>query len=109
MDKFERLVNLVQELRGDLSQRRFAQKLGVSDATVRFWESRLVWPGTENLQKLAAMKGWSLDSLQAYLERGETPCSVNLSQLLAQVRNLSSAEAVQVAQVALEIIASKGC
>jgi ribosome-binding protein aMBF1 (putative translation factor) len=108
MDKFDRLINLVQELRGNLSQRGFARKLSVSEATVRFWESRLAWPGTDNLKKLAALKGWTLDDLQAYLERGENPPSSDLVQLLAEVRRLSGAEAMQVAQVALETIASKG-
>lgn len=107
MDRFERLVNLVQDLRGSTSQRGFARSLGVSEATVRFWESGVAWPGLDNLQKLAKMKGWTLDSLQAYLERGEIPARVDLSQLLAEVRMLSSAEAVQVAQAALETVANK--
>jgi transcriptional regulator with XRE-family HTH domain len=107
MDKFDRLIDLVQELRGESSQRQFARQIGVSEATVRFWESRLSWPGTENLQKLAVLKGWTLDGINTYLEKGESPRSASLSRILAEVSSLSEAEAVLVAQAALEIVANK--
>ena len=106
--KSDRLVNLVRELRGDLSQRQFAKKLDVSDSSVYFWEAGMAWPGTQNLKKLAKMKGWTLDELQAYLE-GEVPVrTLTVQQLLAEVRSLPFSEAAQVAKVALETMAMKG-
>lgn len=106
--KSDRLVDLVRELRGDLSQRQLAKKLGVSDSSVHFWEAGTAWPGTQNLKKLAKMKGWTLDELQAYLE-GEVPRrSLSVQQLLAEVRSLPFSEAAQVAKVALETMAIKG-
>lgn len=106
--KSYRLSNLVRELRGDLSQRQFAKKLGVSDSSVCFWEAGTAWPGTQNLKKLAKMKGWTLDELQAHLE-GEVPRrSLTVQQLLAEVRSLPFSEAAQVAKVALETMAIKG-
>lgn len=106
--KSDRLVNLVRELRGDLSQRQFAKKLGVSDSSVYFWEAGTAWPGTQNLKKLAKIKGWTLDELQTYLE-GEVPVrTLSVQQLLAEVRALTFSEAAQVAKVALETMATKG-
>jgi len=106
--KSERLASLVRELRGDLSQRQFAKKLGVSDSSVYFWESRMAWPGTPNLKKLAKMKEWTLDELQTYLEGEVYKQTLTVQQLLAEVRSLPFEDAVQVAKVALETIATKG-
>ncbi|MEM6403916.1 MAG: helix-turn-helix transcriptional regulator [Cyanobacteria bacterium P01_D01_bin.116] len=55
--KAERLAELIKELRGATSQRRFSQQLGVSKSSVNFWESGLSFPDTENLEKLANFKG----------------------------------------------------
>ena len=55
--KSKRLATLIQELRGSQSQRQFAKQLGVSRSSVNFWESHIAWPETENLGKLAALKG----------------------------------------------------
>ncbi len=110
---FDRLELLLQELRGDLSQRQFAKELGVTHSTVQSWEAKLSWPGTPNLKKLASLKGWSLDQLQAYLEGelAETPTAdrveLSISRILLAVRLLPFEAAAQVAQVALETMAVK--
>lgn len=105
--KAERLAALVVELRGDLSQRQFAKKLGVSFSAVQSWEARMSWPGTQNLRKLAKLKCWSFEELQCYLEGESSARSLSVQQLLAEVRSLPFEDAVQVAQVALETIAIK--
>lgn len=118
----QRLANLVRELRGERSQRSFAKLLGVSNQAIQYWEKERTWPDDDNLQKLAALKGWTLLQLQASLEGkpkaneglnctdvGKTSEEVlSVQQLLAQVRSLPFEDAVQVAKVALETIASKG-
>lgn len=118
----QRLANLVRELRGERSQRSFAKLLGVSNQAIQYWEKERTWPDEDNLQKLAALKGWKLKQLQAYLESepqahsgvncadvGDTlEGALSVQQLLAQVRSLPFEDAVQVAKVALETIASKG-
>ena len=109
--RFDRLVLLLQQLRGDLSQRQFAKELGVTHSTVQSWEAKLSWPGTQNLKKLASLKVCSLDQLEAYLEgdlvevtlgdRVELP----ISRILLAVRSLPFDAAAQVAKVALETMA----
>ena len=118
----QKLASLLRELRGERSQRSFAQFFGVSNQAVQNWEKERTWPDDENLQKLADLKGWTLKQLQAYLEgvpQAEqdinytsfvetSELTLNVQQLLAQVRSLPFQAAAQVAQAALETMAIKG-
>lgn len=105
--KTERLARLVAELRGSKSQRQFAKELDVSQSSVRFWESHLAWPDTENLQKLARLKGWELQDLQNYLTKGDLPDPEPLEQILDKVRSLPLEAVAKVAAVAVETLAAK--
>jgi transcriptional regulator with XRE-family HTH domain len=118
----QKLASLLRELRGERSQRSFAQFFGVSNQAVQNWEKERTWPDDDNLQKLADLKGWTLKQLQAYLEgvpQAEqdinytgfvetSELTLNVQQLLAQVRLLPFQAAAQVAQAALETMATKG-
>lgn len=118
----EKLANLLKELRGERSQRSFAKLLGVSNQAVQNWEKQRAWPDDENLQRLAELKGWTLEQLKTHLN-GETTADESVScvavnedselplyvqQLLAEVRALPFQAAAKVAQVALETMAAKG-
>ncbi|MBR8840016.1 MAG: helix-turn-helix transcriptional regulator [Stigonema ocellatum SAG 48.90 = DSM 106950] len=105
--KAERLAALIKELRGACSQRRFSQQLGVSKSCVNFWESGLAWPDTENLEKLAELKGWTLAQLQIYLVKGELPSEEPLDQILKQLQLLPNEALVQVASAAVRTLASR--
>ncbi len=118
----ERLANLLKELRGERSQRSFAKLFGVSNQTVQNWEKQRAWPDDENLERLAKLKGWTLEQLKTHLN-GETTADESVScadvsedselplyvqQLLAEVRALPFQAAAKVAQVALETMTAKG-
>ena len=105
--KSKRLATLIQELRGSQSQRQFAKQLGVSRSSVNFWESHIAWPETENLEKLAALKGWTLSHLQTYLIEGELPSEDPLEQVLKTVRSLPLEALAKVATVAVETLAAR--
>ena len=105
--KSERLANLMRRLRGSQSQRQLAKRLGVSHSSVNLWESGQAWPETENLEKLAACKCWSLQDLQTYLVKGDLPNSEPLEQMLNMVRSLPSEAVAQVAAVAVETLAAR--
>ncbi len=104
----QRLATLLIELRGNCSLREFAQQIGVSHNDVRRWESGKGEPRLRVLGKIAALRGWTLDELMVYLEGEALPKGPRIPQLLAEVRSLPFEDAVQVAKVALETIASKG-
>jgi len=105
--KSKRLAKLVTELRDSQSQRKFANELGVSQSSIRLWESHQAWPDTNNLEKLAIFKGWTLSQLQAYLVRGDLPSEEPLDQVLKVVRSLPLHELAQVATVAVETLAER--
>lgn len=103
--KTKRLTNFIQELRGSRSQRQLAKQLGVSQGAVNLWESGQAWPETENLEKLAQLKGWELQALQTYLIKGELADPEPLEQILNKVRSLPSDAVAQIAAVAVETLA----
>lgn len=105
--KAERLAELIKGLRGATSQRRFSQQLGVSKSCVNFWESGLAFPDTGNLEKLAALKGWTLAELQTYLVKGELPSDDALQQIITKLRSLPTEAVVQVVSVGVETLASR--
>jgi transcriptional regulator with XRE-family HTH domain len=105
--KAERLAELIKELRGATSQRRFSQQLGVSKSSVNFWESGLSFPDTQNLEKLANFKGWTLAELQTYLTEGELPTEDSLQQILNKLRSLPTEAVVKVVSVGVETLAKR--
>ncbi|MBR8834414.1 MAG: helix-turn-helix transcriptional regulator [Stigonema ocellatum SAG 48.90 = DSM 106950] len=108
--KVERLAKLVKELRSSQSQHQFAKKLGVSRSSITFWESGQAWPEIENLEKLAALKGWSLSDLQMYLVKGDSPeykPIYPLEQILDTLRLLPSEAVAQVVNVGVETLVSR--
>lgn len=105
--KAKRLATFIQELRGSQSQRQLAKQLGVSQGSVNLWESGQSLPDTENLDKLAALRGWSLSDLQAYLVKGDLPDREPLEHILNTVRSLPLEALAQVAAVAVETLATR--
>lgn len=105
--KAERLTTLLQELRGSLSQGQFAKKLGVSRPAVSMWESCQSWPDAENLQKLALLKGWSLEEIQAYLADGQLPSVDPVEQIVSKVRTLPTEAVAQIAAAAVQTLAAR--
>lgn len=105
--KAKRLAIFIQELRGSQSQRQLAKQLGVSQGSVNLWESGQSLPDTENLDKLAALRGWSLSDLQAYLVKGDLPDREPLEHILNTVRSLPLEAVAQVAAVAVETLATR--
>jgi transcriptional regulator with XRE-family HTH domain len=105
----QRLAILLKELRGSSSFREFAEKLGVLHSDVRRWELELKGePKSRVLRKIAALRGWTVDELMAYLEGEVTSPPDFVSQLLDIVRGLPFETAAQVAKVAVETMAIKG-
>ena len=57
-----RIARRIREIRGfDLTQKKFAELLGISQATVSKLEKGLVLPNSEVLLKLSEISGKSID------------------------------------------------
>lgn len=67
----ERLSLLLKELRGDKSVRAFCLAVGIHRAAWQTWEAGESVPMTGNLQKIAALKGWTIEELISYLNTGD--------------------------------------
>ena len=102
------LATLLKELRGERSLREFADMIGATHVSLRLWESGKGEPRMRVLSKIASLKDWTLDELMVHLEGSALPKGPRIPQLLAEVRSLAFEDAVQVAKVALETIATKG-
>jgi transcriptional regulator with XRE-family HTH domain len=99
-NKVQRLATLVQELRGSLTQAQLGKKLGVDRSTISFWESGRSYPDSENLSKLARLKGWTLEQLEDYLLEGALPTEEPVEQILRKIKTLPFESVAQVAAFA---------
>jgi transcriptional regulator with XRE-family HTH domain len=63
----KRLGDIVRQLRKNLTQREFANSLGIGQSTLSMWESGKVTPDLENLEKLAEVWGKTPEEFVAYL------------------------------------------
>jgi DNA-binding XRE family transcriptional regulator len=92
-----RLAIAVQEARGKMSQREFAEVLGVSQSTVQQWENGKNVPSLENLEKIARIKGMLVEDFVAYLygrSRGVTS-----KDILDRIEVMPSRDFAQVMRV----------
>jgi transcriptional regulator with XRE-family HTH domain len=95
----QKLIDLLVDMRGGLSHRDFANKskLGVSYSTIRSWEKGDSLPTFDNLESIAAYKGWSLFQLFSYLG-----LDISFDQLFAMVLNLDKSERLIMARKLLQ-------
>ena len=92
-----RLAVAVQEARGKLSQREFAEILEVSQSTVQQWEGGKNVPSLENLEKIARIKGMLVEDFVAYLY-GRTR-GLTSKDILDRVEVMPSRDFAQVLRV----------
>lgn len=84
----KRLTTLVKETRGRLSQRSFAELLGVSYSAIQDWEKGVGNATDDSLWKLADAKGWSLKELKEYLYTEKYPELSEFRRVLDYLGNL---------------------
>ncbi len=99
----EKLVEIVKHTRGSMSQRAFGRLLGVSTTAVQSWERGDSVPDTENLAKIAARAGYTLEQLLDYLEGKPLPdSSSRLNQILKQIEYMPLSQVAQIVQAAAD-------
>lgn len=99
MNSKERLSVLVKDLRGHVSQRKFAKELGVSFASIQSWEAGDAMPSMENLALIAAKSGYTLEGLIAYLEDKPVPRGPDLNEIVMEIRRMPPKQLAQVSRV----------
>ena len=95
----QKLIDLLVDMRAGLSHRDFANKsgIGVSYSTIRSWEKGDSLPTFDNLESIAAYKGWSLFQLFSYLG-----LEISFDQLFSMAMNLDKSERLVMARKLLE-------
>jgi transcriptional regulator with XRE-family HTH domain len=95
----QKLIDLLVDMRAGLSHRDFANKsgLGVSYSTIRSWEKGDSLPTFDNLESIAAYKGWSLFQLFSYLG-----VEISFDQLFSMAMNLDRDERLTMARKLLQ-------
>lgn len=88
--KIDRLQKLIEELKQNgQSKRNVAKLVGVTHTTVNKWAKGEAFPETDSLQKLADIRGCSLNALRKYLENGiETEDSEEFLSLESQINRI---------------------
>ncbi|MBW4541683.1 MAG: helix-turn-helix domain-containing protein [Myxacorys chilensis ATA2-1-KO14] len=103
-----RLIKLLEQMRGDLSQRQFARKVQINVGSLQQYMIGDHFPRLENLEKIAIANRWTREELEAYLDdRQIAGPGRPLNDILQDVRRLSSKEALEVIRVASEVIESE--
>lgn len=94
----ERFSALLKEIRGDSSIRSFCNgDRDIHYAAWRQWEACESVPGYENLEKVAALKGWSMDQLLAYLRTGdETENPLDVEAIVAFIKGMPDTERMSI-------------
>lgn len=104
----ERFAEVVYSVRNGQSYRSYGKKLGVTGTTVKSWETCEFEPSLENLEKIAAEAGLTLNQLMDYLEI-HTQASSDVDQkkkLIAQLRQLPRHELAEVVEAGVRILAT---
>jgi transcriptional regulator with XRE-family HTH domain len=101
------LAKFVKDLKAEfaLSQNQLAKRLKVSRSTISVWESGHCFPDRENIQKLAALKGWRSEDLQYFINTGLEPAKDPLEEVLTTVRSLPAESLFRVVQEVMQTLA----
>lgn len=98
-----RLSSLTKELRGEKSVRAFCLEVGIHRAAWQTWEAGESIPQIENLQKIASLKGWSLEELISYLNTGDIKKpAYTIDEILVYTRTLPFEQRADLARRLLE-------
>lgn len=101
----QRLSDLLREMQGEISLRAFARKMRINYASLSAYMHGDSYPETQNLEKIARAKSWTLEELKAYLEDRQLEPTKPIEEVLREVRTMSAEDATKVAEVALHRIA----
>lgn len=104
--KNDRLAALLQEFRekNNLTGRKLAAKLGISQTSILGYLDGSVYPGVEIRSQIATAIGMTLAELDAYLEDMPLEPINPLSQTLQDIRAMSREDFLAVVEVVFERI-----
>ena len=84
----QKLSEIIKTARGSMSQRAFGKLLGVSATAVQLWERGDTVPDTENLAKLAARAGYTLEEFLKFLDGKPVSDPLDIQDIVNKIRFL---------------------
>jgi transcriptional regulator with XRE-family HTH domain len=102
----KKLIEIIKQARGSMSQRAFGKLLGVSATSVHTWEKGVKVPDTENLAQIASRAGYTMEELVYCLDGKRIPEASDLSLILRQINNMPLSHVAQIVQAAANRLAS---
>ncbi len=102
----KKLVDIIKQARGSMSQRAFGKLLGVSATAVNMWEKGLKVPDTENLAHIAAHAGYSIEQLLSSIEGKPIQQASDLSLILRQINHMPLSQVAQIVQAGASRLAA---
>ena len=101
----ERFAQAIRELRGSRSYRKFGAVLGVAHTSVIRWERCEAEPDLENLERVAQVRGESLEEFKSWLEGVRQPSP--LQRMIQQMYGLPPKDLAELLRAIGDRIASE--
>ena len=89
-----------------MSLSAFGRLLGVSAASVLYWEKGQVLPDTKNLTQIATRAGFTMEELMAHLEGRSVQEPVNTNELLKKIQCMPISELAVIVRAGVERLAA---
>ena len=85
-ERTSRIAELVVKARGDMSQNKFADLLGVASGTLQGWELGRSEPKLEHLEIIAASAGYKVEDVVAYISGQQLPKPVTEDFIVKRIK-----------------------
>lgn len=85
-ERKSRIADLVVKARGDMSQNKFAELLGVASGTLQGWELGRSEPKLEHLETIAAAAGYKVEDVVAYISGEQLPKPVSEDFIIKRIK-----------------------
>ncbi|MEG5067537.1 helix-turn-helix transcriptional regulator, partial [Microcoleus sp. B3-A4] len=106
LSNYQKLSEIIKTARGTMSQRAFGKLLGVSATAVQLWERGDTVPDTENLAKLAARAGYSLEELLRFLDGKPLSDPLDIQDIVNKIRFLPLSQVALIGKAVAERFAA---
>ena len=102
----KKLSEVVKLARGSMSLTAFGKLLGVSAASVLYWEKGQVLPDTKNLTQIATRAGFTVEELMAHLEGKPVQEPVDTHDLLKKIQWIPISELAVIGRAVMDRLAA---
>lgn len=102
----QKLSEIIKTARGTMSQRAFGKLLGVSATAVQLWERGDTVPDTENLGKLAARAGYTLEEFLSILDGNPVSQPPEINDIVKKIQFLPLSQVALIAKAVADRFAA---